>query len=97
MKPVKQQKTAGLSHNQLSFTPLPTSPGQRFQTFLISFGITLALTVLLAGWSVTGYRCRMISNPPAGESLVCDIRSDYIRIRLPDWDFSLRVEVVPLR
>ena len=97
MKPNKKKKTAGYSYNQLPVFALPTSPSQRFRIFLLSFGITLAVASLLAGWSITGYRCRMISNPPAGESLVCDIRSDYIRIRLPDWDFSLRVEVVPLR
>ena len=97
MKLFQQIKTAGLSKNQLSVYSLPVSFGQRMQTFLLSFGLTLALTGLLAGWSVTGYRCRMISNPPTGESLVCDIRSDYIRIRLPDWDFSLRIEVIPLR
>ena len=46
MKPSKQKKTAGLSKNQLSVYSLPVSFGQRMQTFLLSFGLTLALTGL---------------------------------------------------
>ena len=64
---------------------------------LVLLSLLALLTGLLAGWSVTGYRCRMITNPPAGETLVCDIRPDYLRIRLGDWDFSLKVEFISLR
>lgn len=97
MNSAQQKKTAGLSKNQLSVFLQPIHTGKRLHTFILSFGLTLALTGLLAGWSVTGYRCRMITNPPAGETLVCDIRPDYLRIRLGDWDFSFKVEFISLR
>ena len=96
MNSVKQKKTAGSVKNQLSVFLQPVQSGRRLHTFILSFGLTLALTILLAGWSITGYRCLMITNPPAGESIVCDIRSDYIRVRLGDWDFALKIEFIPL-
>ncbi len=65
--------------------------------FLLSFGITMAVFALLAGWSVAGFRCRMTIDPPAAESIVCDLRQDYIRLRVLDWEFSMKIEVIPPR
>lgn len=65
--------------------------------FLLSFGLTMAVFSLLAGWSAAGYRCRMTTDPPATESIVCDLREDYIRLRILEWDFSMKIEIIPLR
>lgn len=97
MNSAKQKKTAKVIKNQLSLSLQPVNKNSRLYTFILSFGLTLAMTILLAGWSVTGYRCLMITNPPAGESIVCDIRSDYIRLRLGEWNFALKIEFIPLR
>lgn len=97
MNSVKQKKTAKVIKNQLSVFLQPVQSGRRLHTFILSFGLTLALTILLVGWSITGYRCLMITNPPAGESIVCDIRSDYIRLRLGEWNFAMKIEFIPLR
>ena len=65
--------------------------------FLFSFGLTMAVFCLLAGWCVTGYRCRMTTDPPVTESIICDLQEDYIRLRILDWDFSMKIAIIPLR
>ena len=65
--------------------------------FFLSCGITLAVFLLLAGWSVAGYRCRMTADPPVTESIVFDLREDYLRVRVLDWEFSVKIEVIPPR
>lgn len=95
MKKTVNQKAASFRWKRLLLWVKIQEKLADLRPFFLSCGITLAISLLLAGWSVAGYRCRMTTDPPVTESAVFDLREDYLRVRVLDWEFSVKIEVIP--
>ena len=85
----KNKKAAAVYHRKLLLRIKCREIFDRLRPMILAFGITMAIFILIAGWAVVGYRCRMTVEPQERAAVVCDLRAGYGRVRVMDWEIEL--------